>query len=122
MGWSLRQSFCTEPVRLHLSRSGLGCPVGASRMPVVSTVHRFPARVAFLVLLFAACATAPPSPRQVKLDACLKQADRNIITSAKLEPNNRFSYTYRDTGGTGVEIEKLVACMQERAPAYPTVR
>jgi hypothetical protein len=74
------------------------------------------------VLLLPACATAPRSPRQVQLDECLKQADRSIIESAQLEPDGRFSYRYLDAGGSGAEREKFVACMQKRAPAYPTVR
>jgi hypothetical protein len=74
------------------------------------------------IVALAACATAPPSPQQARLDACLKQADRNVIPSAQLEPNNRFSYVYHDTGGSGAEVEKFVACMQGRAPVYPTVK
>lgn len=75
-----------------------------------------------LLLLLPACATAPRSPQQAQLDACLKQADRSIIESAQLEPDGRFSYRYRASGGDGAEREKFVACMQKRAPAYPAVR
>jgi hypothetical protein len=85
-----------------------------------------PVRRQFAALLFLltlpACATAPRSPEQARLDACLTQADRRVIASAQLEPGNRFSYVYKDSGTAGPEIEKLRACMQGRAPAYPSVR
>ena len=74
------------------------------------------------LLLLAGCAAAPRSPEQARLDACLAKADRNIIESAQVEPGNRFSYRYADGGGSGAQVEKFVACMQERAPAYPSVR
>lgn len=45
-----------------------------------------------------------------------------MIVSAQVEPGNRFSYRYADGGGSGAEVEKFRACMQGRAPAYPTVR
>jgi len=64
----------------------------------------------------------PRSPEQARLDACLAKADRNSIESAQVEPGNRFSYRYADGGGSGAEVEKFVACMQGRAPAYPSVR
>ena len=78
--------------------------------------------LAVLASALAACATAPRSPQQARLDECLAKADRNIIFSAQVEPGDRFSYQYRDGGGSGLEREKFVACMQGRAPAYPTVR
>jgi len=37
-------------------------------------------------------------------------------------PGNRFSYQYMDGGGSGAERERLIARMQNRAPAYPTVK
>ncbi len=73
-------------------------------------------------LLLPACATTPTSPEEARLNACLAKADRNVIVSARVEPGNRFSYRYKDSGGSGPEIEKFVACMQGRAPAYPSVR
>ncbi len=72
--------------------------------------------------VLAGCAAAPRSPAQARLDACLARADRNVIQQAQIEPGNRFSYTYHDTGGSGPEQEKFLACMQERTPGYPTVR
>ena len=83
-----------------------------------------PASTLLVILpaLLSACATAPRTPEQARLDACLAKADRNVIVSAQVEPGNRFSYRYMDGGGSGPEIEKFRACMQGRAPAYPTVR
>jgi hypothetical protein len=79
-------------------------------------------RALALALLLAGCATTPRSPAQQRLDACLKQADRNVIQSAQMEPGGRFSYRYFDGGGSGQEVERFVACMQGRSAAYPTVR
>ena len=76
--------------------------------------------LAFLVL--AGCATGPRSPDQQRLDACLAQADRNVIMSAQLEPGRRVSIRYHDAGGQQAETERFFACMQGRAPASPTVR
>ncbi len=53
--------------------------------------------------VLAGCAAAPRSPAQARLDACLARADRNVIQQAQIEPGNRFSYTYHDTGGSGPE-------------------
>jgi outer membrane biogenesis lipoprotein LolB len=75
-----------------------------------------------VALLLTACSTAPRSPAQQRLDACLKQADRNVIQSAQVEAGGRFSYRYFDGGGSGQEVERFVACMQGRAATYPTVR
>jgi hypothetical protein len=91
-----------------------------------------------LALLLTGCASAPPSQyggtpietatrqsqREAHLADCLAKVNRNVITSARVEPGEafRFSYQYRDTGGSGPEREKFVACMQRREPAYPTVR
>jgi hypothetical protein len=74
------------------------------------------------LLLLAACTAAPRSPQQARLDGCMNQADRNVITSASLEPGNRVSIRYRDGGSQQQETERFFACMQNRAPAYPTVR
>jgi len=41
-------------------------------------------------LLLASCATAPRSPEQARLDACLAKVDRDVITYARVEPGNRF--------------------------------
>jgi hypothetical protein len=75
-----------------------------------------------LVLLLAGCVTGPRSPQQQRLDACLRQADRNVIVSAQLEPGDRVSIRYLDAGGQQQETERFFACMQGRAVAYPTVR
>jgi outer membrane biogenesis lipoprotein LolB len=86
------------------------------------TARRASVLVGLAALLLAGCATAPRSPAQAHLNACLRQADRDVLTEAQLEPNGRFSYRYFDAGGSGPEREKFVACMQKRTQSYPTVR
>jgi hypothetical protein len=70
-----------------------------------------------LSLPLAACATGPRSPEQQRLDACLAKADRNIIISAQVEPGNRYSGQFLDSGGNEFEVEKFRACMEGRAPS-----
>jgi hypothetical protein len=59
--------------------------------------------LALAVLLLAACAAAPRSPEQARLDACLAKADRNIITSAQDRLLERPAERLLRSSGTSAE-------------------
>jgi hypothetical protein len=45
-----------------------------------------------------------------------------VIIDARILPDGRVWYRYRDGGASGLEIEQFLACMEWRDPSYPTVR
>jgi hypothetical protein len=59
--------------------------------------------LALAVLLLAACAAAPRSPEQARLDACLAKADWNIITSAQDRLLERPAERLLRSSGTSAE-------------------